>query len=114
MSQTVVNLTLPIVVAKIDHILDKNTPYRGQRAFASRDLRQKLAAYVLSRLPVVYIAMESQAACTMDSPSGCFSQEQHEHINQLIHEGIAALLEQPPAQPLGFVEVGPLPSSWFG
>jgi hypothetical protein len=119
MSQTIVNLTLPIVVEKINHVLNHASPWSERLTPAVPELRQKLTAYVLSRLPVVYVTMESEAACSMDNPTYCYSHEQQARIDQLIQQGLALLLEhqhlwQPHLDPAELVESGNSPSNWFG
>lgn len=118
MTQTIVNLTLPIVTDKIDNILAAYPLYEYRQVFAVPELRQKLTAYVLARLPVVYVTMDSSTAGDMTSPGQCYSSDQHSQINQLIHQGIEALLGRPevwqrrPSPER--VEAEPIPSSWFG
>jgi hypothetical protein len=118
MSQTIVNLTLPIVTSKIDDILAAYPLYEYRQVFAVPELRQKLTAYVLARLPVVYVTMDSGAACGLESTGNCYSSDQHDQINRLIHQGIDALLGRPevwqrrPTPEL--VDAEPVPSSWFG
>jgi hypothetical protein len=118
MAQTIVNLTLPIVTDKIDAILAAYPLYEYRQVFAVPELRQKLTAYVLARLPVVYVTMDSDIACDMSAKGHCYSSEQHNQINQLIHQGIEALLGRPEAwqrrPSAGLVEAEPIPSSWFG
>lgn len=118
MSQTIVNLTLPTVTEKIDAIL---AIYLAQGYFSDvehHDLRQKLAAYVLSRLPVVYVTMDSTAACSLESPSECYSPAQHEQISRLIHQGIEVLLRMVTAsydhRDRELADTGASPSNWFG
>lgn len=119
MSQTIVNLTLPIVTEKIDAILAIYPLHSyGSPTLDHHDLRRRLTTYVLSRLPVVYMTMDSVTACTLDSPAGCYSQDQHEQISQLIYQGLEALLAQPRprygSQTHELAGVGSDPSSWFG
>ncbi|HIK44348.1 MAG TPA: hypothetical protein IGR64_05595 [Leptolyngbyaceae cyanobacterium M65_K2018_010] len=118
MSQTIVNLTLPIVAAKINEALSDGLEGSEGRDLAIPELRQKLTAYVLSRLPVVYITLESEMACSMDTPTGCYSYEQQTQIEQLIQQGLASLLERQQTwsrrQEQELVEAGASPSSWFG
>lgn len=92
MSRTIVNLTLPTVLEKIDAILDAYPFYPHQQAFAVPDLRQRLTAYVMSRMPVVYVTMDDRHACNLESPGGDFSPAQHAQINRLIRQGIDTLL----------------------
>jgi hypothetical protein len=118
MPQTIVNLTLPVVLEKINQILITYPQRPYQERFAAPELRQKLTAYVLSRLPVVYVTMEDIQACTLDSPSSCYSHGQHEQIEQLIHQGIDSLMVHHSA--LGQLTGNPIsqaagvPSNWFG
>ncbi|TVQ05440.1 MAG: hypothetical protein EA368_19250 [Leptolyngbya sp. DLM2.Bin27] len=118
MTQAIVNLTLPIVTDKIDDILAAYPLYEYRQIFAVPELRQKLTTYVLARLPVVYVAMEGGTACGLESPDRCYSSDQHEQINQLIHQGIDALLGRTEVwryRPDALrAEAGPIPSNWFG
>lgn len=118
MSQTIVNLTLPIVTDKIDDILAAYPLYEYRQVFAVPELRQKLTAYVLARLPVVYVAMDSSDACNVGASGHCYSSDQHDQINRLIHQGIDALLGRPEVWPrrttAELVEAEPIPSNWFG
>ncbi|PSR19156.1 hypothetical protein C8255_03615 [filamentous cyanobacterium CCP3] len=118
MTQTIVNLTLPIVTDKIDDILAAYPLYEYRQVFAVPELRQKLTAYVLARLPVVYVTMDRGAACDVTSTGHCYSSEQHDQINRLIHQGIDALLGRPEIwqrrPSTERVEAESVPSSWFG
>ncbi|HSM83379.1 MAG TPA: hypothetical protein VLS96_16960 [Nodosilinea sp.] len=118
MTQTIVNLTLPIVTDKIDDILAAYPLYEYRQVFAVPELRQKLTAYVLARLPVVYVTMDSSTASGLEASSDCYSCDQHDQINQLIHQGIQALLGRPEIFRHRYsterVEAEPVPSSWFG
>jgi hypothetical protein len=129
MSQTILNLAQTIVTEKIDELLAGYPLYPHQRIFASPDLRQRLTAYVLSRIPGFYVTVDRTAVCTIDSPLDCYSPEEHQHIDSLIHEGISHLLSRYQVdadryfpKPTGltevdFVEITEVvcePSSWFG
>lgn len=118
MTQTIVNLTLPIVTDRIDDILAAYPLYEYRQVFAVPELRQKLTSYVLARLPVVYVTMDSSTAGDVMSPGKCYSSDQHNQINQLIHQGIDALLGRPEVWQRrpnpDLVDAEPIPSSWFG
>lgn len=118
MTQTIVNLTLPIVTDKIDDILAAYPLYEYRQVFAVPELRQKLTAYVLARLPVVYVTVDSSTAHGLESSGRCYSSDQHDQINQLIHQGIDALLGRPEIWRCSpgpeRAEAEPIPSSWFG
>lgn len=118
MTQAIVNLTLPIVTDKIDDILATYPLYEYRQVFAVPELRQKLTAYVLARLPVVYVTMASSVAGGLDSTGHGYASDQQDDINQLIHQGIDALLGRPKTwrhrHGAELVEAEPIPSSWFG
>jgi hypothetical protein len=63
--------------------------YPYQRAFSAPGLRQKLIAYVLSRVPSLYGVIEAQAAATEDLYC---PPDQRQQIETLIHRGIQHLL----------------------
>lgn len=117
MSQTIVNLTLPIVVAKINDILNDSPTWNGWPSLAHPDLRQQLAAYVLRRMPVVYITLESDAADNLHA-ANCYSHEQHTQIEQLIQQGMQMLIDHSSSKRYGsdqvLADAGASPSSWFG
>ena len=118
MAQTIVNLAVPLVTEKIEGILDTYPTHPHQQAFNSPDLRQKLIAYVLSRMPALYLAVDEMEACSVRSPSSCYTTAQHSQIDQLIHQGIGHVLQQSedwlehriPEQ----TDPVLTPSSWFG
>jgi hypothetical protein len=117
MSQAIVNLTLPIVNEKIDDILVSYPLDPHRIAFRNPELRQKLASYVLSRLSVVYVTMDNAEAVCLTSPVGCYSSDQHEQINRLIHRGIDSLIRcQHRQSHFASEAVDPAltPSNWFG
>lgn len=118
MTQAIVNLTLPIVTDKIDDILASYPLHEYRQVFAVPELRQKLTAYVVARLPVVYVAMDSGVTGDMASTGQCYSSEQHDQINRLIHQGIDALLGRPERwqrrASTERMEAESVPSSWFG
>lgn len=118
MSQTIVNLTLPIVAEKIDQLLNTYPRQPYQKVFNSPEWRHKLTAYVLSRLPVVYVAMENHQAAAMNVPVECYSHEQHAQIEQIIHQGIDSLITH--RRHTGYryrasaSTPSAVPSNWFG
>ena len=97
MSQVIVNLTLPIVVAKLETVLrDLASLSQGEGRDAT-DLRQRLTAYVLRRLPVLYITLDQDTIRRMGTPSECYSHEQHRQIDRLIQQGLQAILHAEPS-----------------
>lgn len=90
MSKTNVNLTISVVEAEVENLL-RGYPYHPyQQAFAAPSLRQKLVAYVLSRIPNLYAVVEEQEFST-EVPLHC-PPEQRQQVETLIHRGIQYLL----------------------
>ncbi len=115
MSQTIVNLALPVVDEKIEEVLGQYPMQPHQAVFGSNDWRQKLVAYVLSRMPSLYAAMDEKQGCSLKATTHCYSLEQHHHIGQLVHQGIQHLLRQHQCQHQGVPTLASeMPSSWFG
>jgi ABC-type antimicrobial peptide transport system ATPase subunit len=95
MSKTIVNLTLSVVKADAEEILDRYPHHPYQQAFAAPDLRQKLISYVLSRVPGAYAVVEENRKPEFNSSLRyqC-SKEQRQHIDALIHQGIEQILQE--------------------
>jgi protein gp37 len=50
-----VNLTLPVVIQEIEHVLEEYPKHPYQTAFAIPELHQKLVAHVLSNVSNAYV-----------------------------------------------------------
>lgn len=119
MSQAIVNLALPVVTEKIDEILEHYPVAPHRETFTSMDVRQKLVAYVLTRMPALYATVEDGGTCSLSHPELCYSIEQQRRMKQLIHQGIQHLVSQRQLhrETLGKMATGNAhltPSSWFG
>ena len=117
MPHTIVNLALTVVSEKIDQALLNYPRYPHQRIFQRSDLRQRLEAYVLSRMPSLYVAIDNSRACSLEYPSRCFPHSQLLQMEQLIGQGIEKFLAMEALDPptsSGEVDVSLTPSSWFG
>lgn len=90
MSKTNVNLTISVVEAEAENLLRSYPYFPYQQAFAAASLRQKLVAYVLSRIPNLYEVIEEQKFPT-EEPLHC-PPEQRQQVETLIHRGIQYLL----------------------
>jgi hypothetical protein len=90
MLKTTVDLAIAVVEAEAENLLHSYPYYPYQRAFSAPSLRQKLIAYVLSRVPSLYAVMEAQAVST-EAPLHC-PPEQRQQVEVLIHRGIQCLL----------------------
>ena len=116
--KTVVNLTEQSVIGEIESVLDTYSYHPYQQAFAIPDLRQELIAYVLSRIPCFYSAVEREQLCTLDYkfPRDCL--EQRIRLEHLIHEGIYSIMQEKSdwisRHLCQAVQPGSEPSHWFG
>ena len=88
--KTVVNLTQQSVLGEIESVLDTYPYHPYQQAFAIPDLRQRLIAYVLSRIANYYTVLEEGESTY---PIDC-SSDQKLQIKNLITQGIQDLLQQ--------------------
>jgi hypothetical protein len=117
--KTVINMTQQSVIGEIESVLDTYPYHPYQQAFAIPDLRQELIAFVLSRIPCFFSAVEREQVCTLEYhrvPRG--SVEQKVHLENLIHQGIYSLMQEKSdwiSQHLAEkVQPGLEPSHWFG
>jgi Late competence development protein ComFB len=90
MSKTTVHLTISLVETEAETVLHRYPYYPYQQAFSAPSLRQRLVAYVLSRLPSLYSVVEEQEALMQESLH-C-PPEQRSQVETLIHRGIQYLL----------------------
>lgn len=91
MSRKVINMTLPVVINEIEHILETYPKYPYQQAFTASGLRQDLVAYVLTHVPNQYAFVnEKQNDLTALYPP-C-SSERILEIEHWIHLGIRDVL----------------------
>ncbi len=109
MANTLINIALPVVNEIIDDVLATGQSSSYRETFTSSDARDRLATFVLSRLPARYMTI-ADSECSLELPRNCYSAEQHRHIRQLVHQGIQKVLTRPvsPTPETLF------PSSWFG
>lgn len=92
MQKTLVNHTLSIVTEEVEIILESYPKYPYQQAFSPSGLRQDLIAYVLSRVPNTYTAIEASESVSNQTGQVRCSSEQLLHIENLIHTGIRDVL----------------------
>ncbi len=118
MSVTIVNLTEPVVAAQIERILDTYPHHPYQQAFSTPKLKQKLIAYVLSRVPNYYTTIEDDELPSANLAASISPWNFQLDIDTLIHQGIAHILDStsewtkrhiPEA-----VNAGYAASNWFG
>lgn len=109
MANSLINIALPVVNEIIDDVLADGNATSYQNVLNSFDARDRLTSFVLSRLPARYM-MVADSECSLELPRNCYSAEQHQHIRQLVHQGIQKLLARP-ATP---TPEQLIPSTWFG
>ena len=57
MSQKILNLTLPVVSAKVDQVLQEDAVKQNPDVLAISNLREQLMTYVVRRLPAIYVTL---------------------------------------------------------
>ena len=104
MQKYLVNITLIVVTEEVEIILESYPKYPCQQAFLPSGLRQDLIAYVLSRIPNRYSAIDyGESLSNQIVPVRC-SSEQLLHIENLIHTGIRELFDSYQQINYGFSE----------
>ncbi|WP_204140766.1 hypothetical protein [Halomicronema sp. CCY15110] len=118
MTQTIINLTLPVIQRKVEAALE-NVPAKSMpMTEITNRLQEKLVAYVVSRMPTYYVTAEQHQPCSLENPISCFSQAQQAEMDQLIDAGLRHLSArrsswETQAQAVtGSFESSP--SHWFG
>jgi hypothetical protein len=118
MSKSIVNLTIPLVVAEVEKALKTYPHYPYQQLFANPDLHQELVAYVLTRIHSVYVAVDEGEKIANDIETISDSTETQACLESFIHQGIHYILQQHQALasfPMPAKNDGYLPvSHWFG
>jgi hypothetical protein len=116
--KTVVNLTSQSVVGEIEKVLDTYAYHPYQKAFALPDLRQELTEFVFSRVPCLGNPNEPDKACLLDEKFPRGGLEQKLYLQDLIHQGIFAIMRQKSEWISHYLSetVHPacVPSHWFG
>jgi len=118
MTQTIINLTLPVIQRKVEAALDNGPAKSMQMTEITHRLQEKLVAYVVSRMPTYYVTAEQHRPYLSENPISCFSQAQQAEMDRLIDEGLQHLSArlkswetQAQAVTGGFDSS---PSHWFG
>lgn len=93
MVKTLVNLTHQAVIAKIETVLDSYPYHPHRQAFANPDLRQELIAYVLTRIPCTYGALNEQSDSLLTYNPNCYL-DRHIQLESLVHQGICCILQE--------------------
>lgn len=94
MTKSIINLTMPLVVSEIEHVLEGYPHHPYQQAFANPDLHQELIAYVLTHIHSEYVAInEGIQQINTIQPSIDLAETQS-CLDSFIHQGIHSILEQ--------------------
>lgn len=117
MSKLIDALTLALVAEETENVLQIYLDYHYHQNFAISDFRQKLVAYVMSRLYNTYPVIEDGNPVRRPK-FVCYYSQQKMQIETLIHQGIQYILQQKldwashhiPKE----VDLGYAPSHWFG
>lgn len=94
MSHELINLTLPVVIAEIENVLEDYPEYPYQIAFSLPELRQRLLAHVLTHSPNRYTVQGEKL--TLKDPKFLHPSPVQEQVRMenLIHGGILHLLRE--------------------
>ncbi|MEO1134773.1 MAG: hypothetical protein AAFX40_18990 [Cyanobacteria bacterium J06639_1] len=118
-TETLVNLTVPMVVRDIESVLETYSQNAYRRAFAIPEMRRKLEAYVLSRVPNQYaVASEEDTSFENLDRIALSHVSERSRVERVICDGIECVL-QDNADKIGHqlpVDDNPCtaPSHWFG
>lgn len=94
MATTIVNLTLLKLSEELENILAIYSEHTYQRTLTNPDLRTKLVAYVLNRMPNRYITVNEEEMPLISSQSLLFSTHESLKMEKLIHQGIYDLSQK--------------------
>ncbi|MBD2435849.1 hypothetical protein [Nostoc sp. FACHB-110] len=121
MTRTLVNITIPVVIKKLENILETYPHHPYHEALANPDVRQTLIAYILSRIPNQYITLDEEAKPDLlCSDSLCRSLESTSRIDieSIIHKGIEKVVSEQVENIHRYipevVDPATVASHWFG
>lgn len=94
MSYELIKLTLPVVIAEIENVLEDCPEFPHQRAFSLPEMRQKLLAHVLTHTSNHYIVQGDKL--TLKEPKFLYPSPRQERIQMknLVRGGILHLLRE--------------------
>lgn len=87
----VINTTLIKVKEELENFLEIYPNKLYKKTLTDPDLRQKLIAYILNRMPNRYLAVERENISLNSSQNIIFSTQEALEIEKLIHQGISYL-----------------------
>ncbi|EGJ34914.1 MULTISPECIES: hypothetical protein [Moorena] len=92
MGKTLVHVTTPIVIQEIENVLATYPEFPYQDVFSQSKIRQDLIAYVLSRIPNHYEALDKIEPSSKSQELRHLSSEHKLYLENLIHTGIYHIL----------------------
>jgi hypothetical protein len=117
MTRTIINLWTSAIAKEVEEVLSTYADHPYQQAFSIPDLRQELIAYVLSRTPSSYIAVEEDSAKPI-SHTLQLSFEERQMLKVWIHRGIQRIFDRHSETIHQHIpeedDPGRAPSHWFG
>ena len=94
MCYQLINLTLPVVIAEIDNILEDYPESPYQIAFSLPEMRQSLFAYVLTHIPNRYAVQGEDLRLKEPNHLRPSPMQERLQMENLIHGGILHLLQE--------------------
>lgn len=94
MPKAIVNLTMIVVAAEIEQIVETHYHYPYQQIFTHSDLRQELIAYVLTRVRNVHITVPEGEESQITAELVPHLTEITLQIEDFIHQGIRHILQK--------------------
>jgi hypothetical protein len=93
MGITIINLTLLKVNGELENFTESIYPtYTYQKILNSPQLRQKLLAYVLDRMPNRYVMLTGERIISMSPESLYFSTQEKLEIKRLVQQAVVYLI----------------------
>lgn len=118
MFKTLMNLTEHSILQEIERILELYPDYPYQQAFTHPDLRQTLLAWVLNRVPNIFIMIENAEEMIVHPDYAPYCRDQQSCVELVIREGIQEILRQNQAAIAHYLLAEEIPeqaaSQWFG
>jgi hypothetical protein len=94
MQPGLINLTLPVVIQEIEDVLNEYPAYPYQTAFAIPELRQKLLAYCLSRIPNHYVVEGVQELLSRSNSCYPAPLQERLEIESIVRSGIFHIMRE--------------------
>lgn len=98
MSKTITNMIQYPILQEIERILELCPHHPHQQAFAHPDRHQQLVAWVLNRVPNVFIATEEGDEAAIHPNYAPYCSDQRSCLEYVVREGIQEILVQNQAE----------------